>query len=276
MNSIQRLRSQAQDEGNLQSTPQENVVADAGIVEIRPTNPAVIYVPSYPWDTIYDDPGIYCTFGIGFPIGPWLGCDWDWRNHHVIAWGAGHPRDPAIGGGARRAIARRRRVFTIWHPASRVAASASRGADRGFSAATYGAARVHTPATPAPQEGLPARAGIAPRAGVAAASRGMIVGGARPEGCPTGSRSGGGIATGNRVKASGPDAGLLSRRVPRLKFVNNPVSARLAVRRVHSRRANPAPVALKAAVPNVRAIVRFRPEAMKEISAPKWKEEINK
>ena len=92
MNSIQRLRAQAQAEGNLQSTPQENVVADAGTVEIEPTDPAVIYVPIYPWDTIYDDPGIYCTFGIGFPIGPWLGYDWDWRNHRVIAWGAGHQR----------------------------------------------------------------------------------------------------------------------------------------------------------------------------------------
>lgn len=183
MNSIQRLRSQAQDEGNLQSTPQENVVADAGIVEIEPTDPAVIYVPSYPWDTIYDDPGIYCTFGIGFPIGPWLGCDWDWRNHHVIAWGAGHPRP---GDWWRRTPGNRQapQGVPIWHPASRVAASASRGADRGFSAATYGAARVHTPATPAPQEGLQARAGIAPRAGVAAASRGMIVGGARPEVAP--------------------------------------------------------------------------------------------
>ena len=85
MVSIQRLRAQAQAEGNLKSTPQENVVADAGTVEIEPTDPDVIYVPVYPWDTIYDDPGIYCTFGIGFPIGPWLGYDWDWRNHHLIA-----------------------------------------------------------------------------------------------------------------------------------------------------------------------------------------------
>ncbi len=180
MNSIQRLRAQAQAEGNLKSTPQENVVADAGAVEIVPTDPAVIYVPVYPWDTIYDDPGIYCTFGIGFPIGPWLGYDWDWRNHHIIAWGAGHARP---GDWWQRAPGYRQAPpgVPIWHPSSRVAASAPRGADRGFSAATYGAARVHTPATPAPQEVLQSRAGIAPRAGVAAASGGMIGGGARVE-----------------------------------------------------------------------------------------------
>jgi hypothetical protein len=183
MVSIQRLRAQAQAEGNLKSTPQENVVADAGTVEIEPTDPAVIYVPVYPWDTIYDDPGIYCTFGIGFPIGPWLGYDWDWRNHHVIAWGAGHQRP---GDWWQRAPGNRQapQGVAVWHPASRVSTAASRGADRGFSAATYSAARVNIPATPAPQEGLQSRAGIAPRAGVAAASGGMIVGGARPEVAP--------------------------------------------------------------------------------------------
>ena len=51
MASVQRLRLLAQGEGNLQSTPQENVVADDGIVEIEPANPEVIYVPTYPWDT---------------------------------------------------------------------------------------------------------------------------------------------------------------------------------------------------------------------------------
>ncbi len=183
MNSIQRLRAQAQAEGNLQSTPQENVVADAGTVEIEPTDPAVIYVPIYPWDTIYDDPGIYCTFGIGFPIGPWLGYDWDWRNHRVIAWGAGHQRP---GDWWQRAPANRQvpQGVAVWHPASRVSSSASHGVDRGFSAATYSAARMHIPATPAPQEGLQSRAGIAPRAGVAAASGGIIVGGARTEASP--------------------------------------------------------------------------------------------
>jgi hypothetical protein len=182
MASIQRLRAQAQAEGNLKSTAQENVVADAGTVEIEPTDPAVIYVPVYPWDTIYDDPGIYCTFGIGFPIGPWLGYDWDWRNHRVIAWGAGHPRP---GDWWQRAPGNRQapQGVAVWHPASRVSTAALRGADRGFSAETRSAARVNVPATPAPQEGLQSRAVVAPRTGAPAAG-GMTVGGARPEAAP--------------------------------------------------------------------------------------------
>ena len=39
MDSIQRLRAQAQALGNLQSTPQENVIADNGDIEILPANP---------------------------------------------------------------------------------------------------------------------------------------------------------------------------------------------------------------------------------------------
>jgi hypothetical protein len=163
MDSVQRLRAQAQAAGNLPSTPQENVVADGGDVEIEPADPNVIYVPTYPWDTIYDDPGIYCAFGAGFPIGVWLGYDWDWHNHHIIAWGAGFPRPrdwwqrPPGGRIAPRGA-------PMWHPAPRLAAGISRGADRGFGADAFRPARV--PATPAPSVGLAARPGLAPRQGL--------------------------------------------------------------------------------------------------------------
>ena len=53
MDSIQRLRAQAQALGNLQSTPQENVVVDDGTIEILPANPQVIYVPVYQPDVVY-------------------------------------------------------------------------------------------------------------------------------------------------------------------------------------------------------------------------------
>ena len=53
MDSIQRLRAQAQALGNLQSTPQENVIADNGTIEIVPANPQVIYVPVYQPDVVY-------------------------------------------------------------------------------------------------------------------------------------------------------------------------------------------------------------------------------
>jgi hypothetical protein len=92
MDAIQRLRGQAQNLGNLPSTPQESVVADGGDIEIEPVNPDDMYVPTYPPDTIYYQPGIYCTFGLSLPIGLWLGYDWNWHDRHLIAWGPDHPR----------------------------------------------------------------------------------------------------------------------------------------------------------------------------------------
>jgi hypothetical protein len=92
MDSIQRLRAQAQSLGNLPSTPQETVASDDGDIEIEPTDPDNLYVPDYDPNSIYYQGGIYCTFGLGFPIGGWLVHDWDWHSHRMIAWGPGHPR----------------------------------------------------------------------------------------------------------------------------------------------------------------------------------------
>ena len=92
MDSIQRLRAKAQSLGNLQSTPQETVEDDEGDIDIEPADPDQVYVPDYQPDLIYDQPGVYCTFGIGFPIGAWLGYDWDWSGHHLVHWGPGHER----------------------------------------------------------------------------------------------------------------------------------------------------------------------------------------
>lgn len=95
MDSIQRLRQLAYNLGNLQSTPQEQVINDGGYIEIVPVNPLVIYVPVYQPDQVYDQAangGVFISFGAGFPIGPWLDCDFDWGHHNVIVWNRDHPR----------------------------------------------------------------------------------------------------------------------------------------------------------------------------------------
>jgi hypothetical protein len=95
MVSIQRLRTAASNFGNLQSTPQQQVVNDGGDIEIVPADPQVIYVPVYQPDQVYYQSGYgspYITFGIGFPIGLWLDYDFDWGNYNLIVWGYGHPR----------------------------------------------------------------------------------------------------------------------------------------------------------------------------------------
>jgi hypothetical protein len=95
MVSVQRLRASASKVGNLQSTPQQQVVNDGGYIEIVPADPQVIYVPVYQPDQVYYQTcyGLpFITFGIGFPIGLWLDFDFDWGHHNIIVWGHDHPR----------------------------------------------------------------------------------------------------------------------------------------------------------------------------------------
>ena len=59
--SIQRLRKQAHDTGNLKSTPQQEVetqttAAGQQVIVIEPANPQVIYVPTYNSQTVYVQP----------------------------------------------------------------------------------------------------------------------------------------------------------------------------------------------------------------------------
>jgi len=95
MKSIQRLRASASRLGNLQSSPQQQVVADAGNIEIVPADPQLIYVPAYQPAQVYYDAAVgspFITFGIGWPMGPWLGYDCDWGGGGIIFWGRDHPR----------------------------------------------------------------------------------------------------------------------------------------------------------------------------------------
>jgi hypothetical protein len=103
MQTVQVLRDRAEQAGNLQSTPQEEVNNDQGYVELEPTNPQVVYVPTYnPWE-VYGEPiapypgfaffgalgnfygGVPIQYGLGFALGAFdrmpfgwssWGCDW--------------------------------------------------------------------------------------------------------------------------------------------------------------------------------------------------------
>jgi len=90
--SIQRLRLSAQNFGNLESTPQQQVVDDNGDVEILPTDPDVIYIPVYLPQYVYYQTGYGPGFGIGCAIGPWLNCDFDWVHHNLRHWDRDHER----------------------------------------------------------------------------------------------------------------------------------------------------------------------------------------
>jgi hypothetical protein len=106
MDTVQELRTKAQDAGNLRDTAEERVIAEGEVIEIEPANPEVVYVPVYDPAVIYGPwwypvfppffflppPGVVIGFhgGIGFGIGVGVGRawghgwgHWDWRNHYL-------------------------------------------------------------------------------------------------------------------------------------------------------------------------------------------------
>ena len=103
MDSVQRLRRQAETAGNLRTTQQQVVRNDSGEIVIQPANPDVLYVPYYDPTLVYGawpyaayppyyfppppgyvaGPGLY--FGLEFPIVStfWGWNSFDWRDHRI-------------------------------------------------------------------------------------------------------------------------------------------------------------------------------------------------
>jgi len=135
MNSIQRLRQSAVNLGNLQSTPQQQVITDNGEIEIVPADLQVIYVPVYDpaqacYQSGYGTP--FISFGIGFAIGSWLNCDFDWHNHNIIVWNHAHPRPDNWWHEPPRQ--RDMGHVTVWHPVNHPDARVVNHGDRGYAA----------------------------------------------------------------------------------------------------------------------------------------------
>jgi hypothetical protein len=95
MKSIQQLRVQARAAGTLVDTPQQHVVLEGDSIRIVPAQSNTIYVPEYDPAIVYETPvgyaGPFITFGLGFPVGAWLGyqCDWDDFGIWVGPWSPG-------------------------------------------------------------------------------------------------------------------------------------------------------------------------------------------
>ena len=103
MQTVQSLRARAQAAGNLQNTPQQNVIVQDRMIMIEPAQPQVVYVPVYnptviygpwwvpayrPWywypPPIYGYPPMGSAFAVGFV---W-GSAWAISSNH---WGWAHP-----------------------------------------------------------------------------------------------------------------------------------------------------------------------------------------
>jgi hypothetical protein len=109
MQTVQVLRQRAEQAGNLQSTPQEEVENDQGYIDLAPANPQVVYVPTYnPW-AVYGEPIAPCPgfsfvgelgdffgpapiqYGLSFALGAfdrmpfgWMAWGLDWLGHGIL------------------------------------------------------------------------------------------------------------------------------------------------------------------------------------------------
>jgi len=187
MQTVQVLRQRAEQAGNLQSTPQEDVSSNQGYIDIAPPNPEVVYVPTYnPW-AVYGAPispypgfsffgalgsffnGLPIQYGLGFAVGAFehmpfgllaWGLDWlahsllfdhgAWFSHSatVADWGLPHGGARAYPGG--------------WRDPARYGYGAGRGAGyRGTQAwnqrGNYGAASARAGNYIRPALGVPYR-----------------------------------------------------------------------------------------------------------------------
>jgi hypothetical protein len=147
MNSIQRLRATASKLGNLQSSPQQQVIADGADIEIVPADPQVIYVPVYqPAQVYYDAPygAPFITFGIGWPIGLWMDYDCNWGAGNLIFWGHGYSRPHNWW---RESSRQRDMGHTgVWRPDHHPGGVAANRGDRGYGGAGNARSRAVTPA----------------------------------------------------------------------------------------------------------------------------------
>jgi Protein of unknown function (DUF3300) len=105
MDSVQRLRKQAQAAGNLKTSSQQKVVVEQSTIQIVPTNPQVVYVPTYNPTVVYGTwpypayPPVYVppppgyaiatgfatglAFGAGIAVANSLWGGFNWNTHDV-------------------------------------------------------------------------------------------------------------------------------------------------------------------------------------------------
>ncbi len=104
MTTVQELRRKADEQGNLRTTKEQQVIVEREAIRIEPANPEIVYVPVYdpvyvygpwwypaypPWYWYYPSgvivTGGFITFGPSFFIGldlfSW--CWFDWHSHYI-------------------------------------------------------------------------------------------------------------------------------------------------------------------------------------------------
>ena len=86
LDAVQRLRTKAQESGNLKTTTEQKVIVEGKIIKIEPANPQVVYVPTYNPTVVYgpwpypayppypwNPPGYVATAAFSFAAGVAVG-----------------------------------------------------------------------------------------------------------------------------------------------------------------------------------------------------------
>jgi hypothetical protein len=74
MQTVQVLRQRAEQAGNLQDTPQQDVTNDQGYLEVAPADPQTVYVPAYnPWYAYGQPMAPYPGFSLAGGVGSFFG-----------------------------------------------------------------------------------------------------------------------------------------------------------------------------------------------------------
>ncbi len=94
MQAVQRMRRMAQAQGNLVSSPEQEVLVEPDYIRIWPASPRYIYVPVYDPAVVYVRPVFvrpgfhaFFSFGLPFRIGPWLIYDFMWPSWRIYYTG---------------------------------------------------------------------------------------------------------------------------------------------------------------------------------------------
>jgi hypothetical protein len=252
MDMIQSLRNKAQTAGTLRTTEQQTIVVTNMVVEktveqqvvvvtntivqIQPSNPQTVYVPTYP-PTVYYPPPAYVynpyapliTFGAGVAMGAIIANNCDWHGGGCY-WG-GHgdvniDRDTNINidrgdrtnvrGGDRTSVQGGNRANTQggkkWQPdqnrvkSSGSAASTRTMESRGYGSGTGGAGAQRANTTQAGGRGQAPTASTRPAGGAAAARPSTPSANTRPSTPSANTRPSTTPSAGNRAPAS-PSAG---------------------------------------------------------------------
>ena len=127
LKAIQSMRQQAMNVGNLKTNTQQQVVSTSGVIQIYPTDPNMLYIPTYDPQAVYYVPtpwgvGSSIGYGTGWAIGDALaGTSVDWVGGTVANYPPGYGWRNAYSNGSYHAV-----VGQTWNGTSYAGQSNSR------------------------------------------------------------------------------------------------------------------------------------------------------